>query len=423
MTEREQTAHRRLSVLPGPFTEAAAAAILDADTQETEDTLVELVHRSMLARVGAAEPGRPTTFRQLVTVRSHARHDLRKTGAVQELDDRRDDFTTELLGRRPPLGTTAEPGWYHSIDDDHATVRATLTRRLIDQPTPDGALLAAQLPFYWYYRGRLVEATRWLTLGHDLLLDGDPHDLTMARLAVSAILTLQGRHDQARPYVDAAIAFPLAPGDPRVDPMIEVLVGLVGAAWITENKPLVVEMNQHLVRLVENTSSAHLRLLVDAVGAMAVAAGGQQEAAIAQAVEVQQRAATAGVSMASWLVSGAPMAYALYSRQPEFGIPWVERCMADHFPSGTGAGGAFIETRANYAAQQGDFLLAARLYGAARSTTRRVGMRWPLRDLTLELIELTKSGLTDREFEQYWRAGQTLSPLQVLDGLRDGWPG
>ena len=182
-----------------------------------------------------------------------------------------------------------------------------------------------------------------------------------------------------------------------------------------------VHTHAHLRSLIDDICSEHLRLLADAADVMAIAVTGEPEAAVAAAVDVQRRAQSAGVPMASWLVSGAPLAVALFSGRPEMGIPWAERCMADHFPSGTGAGGAFIETRANFAAQQREFPLAARLYGAAHAITRRVGMHWPWRDLSLQLLDITRKSLPDNEFDRLWRAGQTLTPMGVLDGLRTGW--
>ena len=95
--------------------------------------------------------------------------------------------------------------------------------------------------------------------------------------------------------------------------------------------------------------------------------------------------------------------------------------MSAHLRFGTGAGGAFIETRANLAALQGDELMAARLYDAAHSITRRVGKHRPFRELTHDLIARTRSRLGEDEFDRLWRACEVLSPLQVLDGLRNGF--
>lgn len=421
LSDTERIAHRRLSVLPGPFTGSAAAAVLGADTVEADDTVVELVHRSMLNRVGAVRPGGRTTFRQLVTIRGHAAHALRAGAETDEIERRRDDFVLDLVGRRPPLGTTGEPAWFDALDDDHAAVRATLTRQLVDRPTPAGGRLTAPLTFYWYYRGRLAEATRWLTRADDLLRDGDPQDRAVTGLALAAILTLQGRPERARAAMDAALAVRPAPGEPPVDEILELLIGLVAACWVTDDHRLLLETHEHLRTLIGDTDSEHLRLLVDAADVMAVAASAGPETAVAAAVDVQRRAGAAGVPMASWLAAGPPLAVALFSGRPELGIPWTERCMADHFPSGTGAGGAFIETRANFAAQQREFPLAARLYGAAHAITRRVGMRWPWRDLSLQLLDATRNALPDSEFDRLWRAGQILTPMAVLDGLRTGW--
>ncbi len=421
LSETEQIAHRRLSVLPGPFTGAAAAAVLGADPVEAADTVVELVHRSMLQRVGPVRPGGRTTFRQLVTVRGHAAHALRDAAESDEIEDRRDGFVVDLIARRPLLGTTGEPAWFDALDDDHAAVRATLTRQLVDRPTPAGGGLAAPLTFYWYYRGRLAEATRWLTRADELLADGDPQDRAVTGLALAAILTLQGRPERAGPAMDAALAVRPAPGERRVDEILELLIGLVAACWVTDDHALLMATHGYLRELIGDTDSQHLRLLVDAVDVMATAVVGGPETAVAAAVDVQRRAGAAGVPMASWLAAGPPLAVALFSGRPDIGIPWTERCMADHFPSGTGAGGAFIETRANFAAQQQDHPLAARLDGAAHATTRRVGMRWPWRDLSLQLLDEVRAALPEHDFDRHWRAGRMLTPMGVLAGLRRGW--
>jgi predicted ATPase/DNA-binding SARP family transcriptional activator len=400
----EQAAHQQLSVLPGPFTEAAAEAVLGAG-----EPLVELVHRSMLVRVGS-RPGRPTTFRQLVTVRDHARHALRENGSLAAVEDRRDDYTAALVARRPPLGTATEPEWYAALDDDEAAVRATLTRLLIERPGPAGARLTPRLTFYWYHRGRLAEATRWLTLAHDVL---GAEDRAVVGLATAASLTLQGRHEQARPFVDATL-----PAAPR-DDLLEVLIGLAGAAYIAGNPALVVELHPHLRRVA--TDAENLRLLVDAVGTLVLAAQGRLEDAAAEAAGVYERATRLGVPMAIWMSAGAPMALGLVGGRPELGVLWAERCMSAHFAFGTGAAGAFIETRANLATLQGDAPLAARLYGAAHSTTRRVGMHWPFRALTHDLLARTRGGLGEAGFDRLWQAGRLLTPSQVLDGLHAGF--
>jgi hypothetical protein len=103
------------------------------------------------------------------------------------------------------------------------------------------------------------------------------------------------------------------------------------------------------------------------------------------------------------------MIAALVATRPDEGIPWVERVMQGHLSVQSAAGGMFIETRANFAAQSGDYLQAVRLYGAARTQTRRAAMVWPRRSITRQLLQQTRSQLSADDYEHAWREGEHLS--------------
>jgi predicted ATPase/DNA-binding SARP family transcriptional activator len=415
LTPAQQYAHRRLSVLPGPFTlDLAAAVIGDPDRADVGDLLAQLVHRSLLSSEGAPHPGRPTAFRQLATVRSHASHALADADETFLCDDRRDGWTNALLAARPPLGTLAEADWYRAIDDDYATVRATLTRHLLDEPSAVGGRLAPRLSFYWYYRQQMVEASRWLQLGHHILSAGDPVDLLLAKIGLAAALALQGRVDLASPLVDEILGqLPDAAPERRVE-IGEGLVGLAFAMWWRDEHQLVVEVHRQLTSVVDLTGSANLGLLADAVGCEALAVQGRPEESIGRARFVQERASAAGNLMASWLVAGPPVVVALLAAKPADGIPWWNSCVQDHLHFGTGAAGMFMETRADFAAQAGDYLEAARLYAVARAETRRAGMPWPRRPLSQELMTTTRDYLSRADYERAWHDGERLTMSEVV---------
>jgi hypothetical protein len=122
--------------------------------------------------------------------------------------------------------------------------------------------------------------------------------------------------------------------------------------WWRDERHLVVEVHRQLTRAVDLTGSEHLELLADAVGCEALFVQGRVEESISQARSVQQCARTVGNLMARWLVCGPPVVAAMIAAEPADGIPWVHRCMQDHLHIGTGAGGMFIETRANFAAME-----------------------------------------------------------------------
>jgi hypothetical protein len=106
--------------------------------------------------------------------------------------------------------------------------------------------------------------------------------------------------------------------------------------------------------------------------------------------------------MADW-VSTAPMIVdALQASRLADGIPWTERCLAWHVEVGTGSVGLFTETRANFAAQLGDYVQAARIYAASRTATRRAGLVWPNHKRTHDLLTATRDHLSRAEYERAW---------------------
>ena len=403
----EQRAHRRLSVLPGAFTTNPAAAVVgDTPSVDVDDLLSRLVHRSLVASDGIAEPGRATKFRQLATVRSHARHALVDEDETRLCLDRRDAWTASLIARRPPLGTSAETVWYHAVDDDYATVRATLARTLLDEPCAQGGRLASQLTYYWYYRERLVEATRWLTLGHAVLQQTAPDDALTAGLWLASVHTIQGRLDLARPLIDGIDSVICSLPRNRLVPVGEALVGVATAAYNNAAPDVLANLNRLLKRLAGQSGDPNLTLLADAVDCCALLTAGNLDTAVELATAVQARAETADHPMAGWVSTAPLIAGALRAQRPADGIPWVERCLALHLRLGTGAIGLFTETRANFAAQMGDYVHAARLYGAARAETRRAAMVWPNRTWTPPLLAKTQNALSQADYQQAWQEGE-----------------
>lgn len=425
LTPQQQAVHRRLAVLSGPFTANLAAAVAaDAggesgepviDTLDVDDILSQLVHRSLLSSDGQAESSRPTAFRQLATVRSHAHHALSAAQETALRRDRRDAWTIDLLSARPPLGSAAEAGWYQAIDDNYAAVRSTLARHLIDEPNVLGARLATRLSFYWYYRQKLVEASRWLQLGRDTLTEAESSDALLTELALASALLVQYRSDLARPSVAASLERLERDVPARLIETGEALVGLATAAYIPQANDVVADAHRHLERIAQLTGSPHLRLLSDAVGCTVLLVQGHVEEAAAAADTVYHRACAEDSPMAAWVAASPPMVIALMTGRPADGVPWVDRVIAQHYRLGPGACGMFLENRAIFSAQAGDYTEAVRLYAAARAQTRRAAMIWPRRPLTDELLESAKTHVEQQAFEEAWRAGENVS-MEALAG-------
>jgi predicted ATPase len=426
LTVPEQVAHRRIAVLPGPFTSSMAAAVLGEEVDGpagADDLLAQLVHRSMLSAQSARRSQGSTTFRQLATVRAHAQRALVDAGEEAEIIDRRDAWTAALVAARPRLGHPDEIEWFHTLDDGYAAVRATLARHLIDEPDVRGARIAARLGTYWYYRARVLEGTRWLQLAHDVLHDGAqggrPVDVVSVRLALGAALALRARIDLARPHVERALD-----DLPSVAPqeLLEIGEGLVRlissafvpAAWMPAAVELIAVVHERLRQVVDDTADPELELVAAAVGCSAAFAAGRWQEAVRTSERVHERASVAGNVMATWVSAAPPMLVAMLTADPDKGIPWFRRLVRGYARLGTGGVGSPLEVRANFAAQAGDYRRAATIYAAARAENRRAALRWPRWELTHSLEEITRERLPRAEYEQAWQDGERLSVADVL---------
>lgn len=416
LSPSEQLLHRRLAVLPGPFTRDAAAAVAtDMSIDEVGDLLAQLVHRSMLTSTASETGGAGgrTSFSQLATVRSHARHALSAAGEMVQTTARRNVWTADLIANRPRLGSPAEVAWFHALDQNYATVRATLADELIEQPNSRGCRLAPPLAFYWYYRAQVVEAGRWLQLARNVAGDDDTTERVVTAIALASALAVQGRVDAARPHVTPAIRdIPLVPADRLVE-VGEALVTLASAVWVHEVRDLVADVNAALTAVARRADDAELGILVETCSCMATAAAGHLDEAAHRAEVIYQRAEAMDNHTACMIAAAAPLTAALRHAQPSRGIPWVGRVMRAHLRVGSASAGMFIETRANYEAQLGQPLLAVRLYAAARTQTRRAAMVWPRQALTHQMLTETRIRLGATSYEEAWKQGEELSLAEI----------
>jgi predicted ATPase/DNA-binding SARP family transcriptional activator len=423
LTVPEQVAHRRIAVLPGPFTSSTAAAVLgevavEGASPDVDDLLAQLVHRSMLSAEGTRQRG-STTFRQLATVRAHAHHALVESGEDAETVERRDAWTASLVAARPRLGHPDEIDWFRALDDGYATVRATLTRHLIDEPGPRGSRIAARLGSYWYYRARVLEGTRWLQLAHDVVVDGGPADTVPVRLALGSALALQGRIDLARPHVEHVLEHLASVPPAHLVDLGEGLAGFISsafvpAAWMPAAAELITQVQGRLRDVVDRAGDCDLELLAAAVGCSATFAAGRWQEAISDAERVHERAGANGNIMAAWVSAAPPMLAAMLTADPATGIPWFTRLVRGYTQLGTGGVGNPLEVRANLAAQAGDYRRAAMFYALARTENRRAALTWPRWELSHTLLEITRERLPRSEYEQAWQDGERMSVADIL---------
>ncbi|WP_100810571.1 AfsR/SARP family transcriptional regulator [Microbacterium sp. BR1] len=414
----ERMLHRRLAALPGPFTPDVAAALassprgtiptLSADA--VPDLLSFLAHRSLLVPVPPATPRGRLRFRQLATVRAHARRALTVEGETAAIEDARDAWVRSLVERRPRLFGADPDAWYDAVDDDYDAVRGTLHRVLVDEPKPAGAALVTGLAGYWYLRRRLVEGLTWLELadalrgsdGVDPVDSVDPVDEAGVHCALAVRFVLQGRTDLAHPHVERARGGMAVSDDPRRSADLAwALAGLAYALLTGSEREMVAILTRDIRGAADATHDAELAVVADALSAT-IAVPPDPEAVEA----VYERAMQQDNTFAASICASFFSIYALLTRDPALGEVWVGRGRELHERVGGRAFSGFDENRADFAAMAARYTDAARLYGASSAAAFRDGTVWPRQQATREMLRRTEEALTREEFLREWRAGE-----------------
>jgi len=173
----QQRAFADLGVFEGPFTMAAAAAVMDeaGDAVRAIGTIDELVAASLLTVIDS--DGQPTRYRLLETLRTYARDRLRESDRWSTAVGRHDrhyldvcrSSSDEFFGRGRDTATA-------SIAAEVAEFIAVWQRYIANDPQKV-LPLAWPLGNYWLFEGRLAEGEAELRR----LLDATEHDDSSAR--------------------------------------------------------------------------------------------------------------------------------------------------------------------------------------------------------------------------------------------------
>ncbi|SIT66572.1 BTAD domain-containing putative transcriptional regulator [Microbacterium sp. RU33B] len=405
LTVDERILHRRLAVLPGPFTvEAAVALAAPSDGSVAEvpadavpDLLSLLAHRSLLVPVPPSTSRGRMRFRQLATVRSHARRALTVEGEVAAVEDARDTWVRALVAARPRVFSPDPDRWYDAVDDDFDAVRSTLRRLLVEEPRPQGAAVVTGLAGYWYLRRRLVEGLTWLELAESAT-GVEPLDQAGVQCALAVRYVLQGRSDLALPHVERARSGLAVAADTG---LAWALAGLAYSLLTGAEPRLVAVVLRDVREVASATNDTALAVVVDALAATTAA---RPDPAEVQAV--YDRAVLQDNTFAASICASFFSLYALLTEDPALGELWVGRGRELHRRVGGRAFSGFDENAADFAAMAGDVVRAARLYGASSSAAFRDGTVWPRQSATRELIRRTEDALSREDFLRAWRAGE-----------------
>jgi DNA-binding SARP family transcriptional activator len=401
----ERNLHTALSVVPGPMTARMAAALTDGSPGETESLIAGLVHRSLLTMEGPLGPGRPSRFAQLAIVRGHGAHALGEAGE-QLTADRRDQLLVDTVIARPRMGLAGEAEFHDRMDDDLAGLRATLRRTLIDRPGSGGLTLAAGLGMYWYYRGMMIEGSRWIGLALAHLDQARPVDAAILHSSVIGLSVMLGDVAGTRPHLDAmAAAADRATGHDLL--LIgDEFAGLTAPAFGVAGPDLLGELARRAAEIADRTGDGHSALLarIAAHRAHPMDAG----TALAEATALHADALSSGNRLAGWMSASDAVRACVAADDVDGALEWSRRGMEDYLALGAHDSPRLVELYGGLHARRGDYLAAVRYLGAAREQYRRAATRWPARPQTPAILEEAARRLGAAAYEEAWRAGGQL---------------
>lgn len=157
LTDGEQLAFRRLAVFHGGWTLTAAEAVLDRGglrPADVSDLLAGLVARSMII----SEPGEPTRFRMLETLRHYALQRLDEAGEMEPTSARHARYFLSLAEQADrDLRGPGQRAALRRLRQEDANIKAALAYFSAAPAHADDALqLGGALGLYWHL-GRHVE--------------------------------------------------------------------------------------------------------------------------------------------------------------------------------------------------------------------------------------------------------------------------
>ena len=161
----EKVVLRRLSVFAGGWSlEAAESVCADAEVEEWEvlDLLSRLVAKSLVV-AESPEEGR-VRYRMQENLRSYVQERLAEAGEVEALSVRRRDWFLALTEEAEPNLSGPEQGsWLNRLERDHENLRAALAFSHDHADGGEAGLrLAGSLWKFWYMRGYFSEGRGFL---------------------------------------------------------------------------------------------------------------------------------------------------------------------------------------------------------------------------------------------------------------------
>ena len=402
----ELAVHRAVAVVPGPFTPALAAHLVDTAPGQASNALAGLVHRSLLTPRGAAHSQGPSRFDQLATVRAHGLSAA--TDQPARAARRRDEWVAGLVADMPPLGDAEEIAWHARLDDDYAAVRATLQHCLVEEPDPIGPSTAARLGMYWFYRGMAVEWRHWTALARQSDV-ADPYDKLLVGSSYAGVAGLVEGGNLYRAWLDDL-------DQPTISMSYEQTVGLAQylpavclTAWLTGAVDVCQRATDKLRDFAHETGHPRLELFAAVTDVLTRSQGGDPSV-LRDIEQCYQQAQIMDNFYARWITSVAGVVAGLTTQRPEHGMRWSNLQMHEFTTLGFEVNVPGLELRGALLTMTGQPYEAIRALAQSRGLARRIGLRWPSLPSTPDTLAAAQDQLTAADSDRAYREGTLGNP-------------
>ena len=420
LTPPEANLFRRLAVFAGGFSLEAAEAVGRHDGNDEPDvldTLTHLVEKSLVEREPAGE-----RYRLLETVRQYALERLEAARETPVQRDRHLQFYLEIAQRaRPQLIGPHQSEWLARLDIERENLIAAHAWSCeADRAGEFGLHLVSALRRYWIFRGLLG-------LGFRITLEAlaCPSAQETSRLRCDALLdagqlgSFMGRYAEAQPYLEQCLAIARDLDDKvRSSAVLQPLgLALLGRGEFDAAR-------RHLregLALAEHLGSP--REIAGALNALAQTARAEgdlvtAEPLYARVLDIAHRTGELDIIAVS-LLNLAMVATARNSNEDARAM--LVKVLEIVDDSGLKpAAQSLLEVSAGLAAARGEWLHAARFFGAAEAQTAETGLhRDPADEAFLApFMARARDRLGAAAFAQADAAGRALAFDEAMTELR-----
>ncbi|TWP33687.1 BTAD domain-containing putative transcriptional regulator [Leekyejoonella antrihumi] len=412
LTEQEQAAHRRLSVLPSRFTLEAAVAVCTDELLPVDmvpNALIGLADHCLLEATQPERPDGPSLFRQLVPIRAHAASKLTRAGEGDDTAASLMQWVIDTVAAGPRMGQSDHGRGDQRLQDNRRTITAALESAIAVGPTDEVVITLCRLVPYWWLDGNLSpETVRLISTVASTVGAANSEFAVAAVTAAHGSFLAVNEQDSAGPdALSQAIKQLLeAPAGLQVF-AAELLLAVAAACWVGGDLASAESAADGVAEYGERLDDDHLRVLARGVRcAMGLMVDPAHAGEIAQSVLLESR--KVGNTAAAIMCLHTLYMSALFAQDGPAGLRWTAEAIRCQQDIGQRNAAATLEARGSLFIISAYPRDAVRCYGAAYLQYSRLGRSWQLPG-TEALIETIRGRLSRKEFDEAWTSGERLA--------------